>query len=105
MGAPDRGRSTIVQVDLIKKAVHLTWRLVLAWLCGLWCKYPLQVFALTIRWVPGHHNIPGNKPADEATKEAAFGEFSAYLQLPQAFLQLLPLSGRLSIRLCSFTVA
>ncbi|KAL7284522.1 hypothetical protein ACG7TL_001813 [Trametes sanguinea] len=47
---------------------------------------------LTLRWVPGHYNIPGNEAADEAAKEAAGGCSSPSPDLPRVLRKPLPLS-------------
>lgn len=48
---------------------------------------------LTLRWVPGHDNIPGNENADAAVKEAAAGRSSPSPQLPLPLRRPLPLSA------------
>jgi len=56
-----------------------------------------QNFDLTIRWVPGHAGVKGNKLADEAAKEAATNEDAASprRKLPR-FLQEGPLPDSVS---------
>ena len=48
---------------------------------------------LTLRWVPGHEGVDGNKLADEEAKDAAAGHTSRRDDLPQALRRrVLPLS-------------
>nr|GAT48527.1 RNA-directed DNA polymerase from transposon X-element [Mycena chlorophos] len=90
--------TVVVDNQAAVRAVNATTAKPASWIWDDWhakfssllTKHPN--ITLTIRWAPGHEDIPGNERADEEAKRAAKGDVTPNEAIPRSYRPPLPIS-------------